>query len=698
MRIRKQLLSAALSGLLVSVLALPNAALAAEVAPAPGADCGLPDHWAAQYACDLIRQDVIEAEPAEVDLNGTVTAKGFEALLTRALGTPYGNGSESTITRGEAIAILGKAVGGEALAKADTRVLEGYADAAGADEATRQALAFLLLHGVLQGRDTGKLDLDAPLTMGEAAKLINLAVPEVLPEGTDKISLLLYSDFHGRLEPKDAELGAGRFTTAIAGQLLKNPNTVLLDGGDAFQGTAISNLVKGASVQEWRNKVGVKIATLGNHEFDWDQPTLQGLLKSAEHPVISANIFLTGTENRPDWIAPTATVEVGGYKIGFIGITTEETEGIVLAGNLEGLDIVDPAPVINAEAKKLREEGADLVVVVSHGAASPGADFTVVNEVSNWMSQVTEKVDAITGAHSHERAAGYVLDANGEKVPAIQSGNHGMGLARIDLYINQADKQVTRAVPVQWDPSQMLAPTPWATDLVAKWAAEIEPITKRPIGKLAAPIPRSYSQAGESVLGDFITDGMLTAAPGIQIAVVNGGGIRSKLEASLGEEITWGDFQKVMPFGNTLVTADMTGAELKTLLEQGLTGYIKRLTGQPGGVRPLQVAGITYTWDYAKPDGERIDPADLKLADGTVVDPNTTYKVVVNNFMATGGDGLSILNDVRNDGRQVDVGTVDLDVFVEYFKAQAGDQPFSYEAQNRIQVKNMPEGLQLDEQ
>ncbi|MBY6275115.1 bifunctional metallophosphatase/5'-nucleotidase [Symbiobacterium thermophilum] len=679
-----RLLTSGIVALMVSVLALPSGAYAAPVVPAAPTDCGLGDHWAAPYACDLIRHGIIE-EAAELDLNAALDGASFRDLLVRA-GASLADEAEGPLTRGEAIRLLAKAVAGDQLAGADLRVLEGYADAAAADQATREALAFLLLRGVLLGRDTGELDLDAPVTLGEAAKLISLAVPEPLPEGTDKISLLVYSDFHGRLEPNGAELGAARFTTAIAGQLLKNPNTVLIDGGDTFQGTPISNLVNGASVQDWRNKVGVKVATLGNHEFDWSQPTLQGLLATAEHPVIAANIFYEGTQDRPEWAVPSTTLKVGEYTIGFIGITTPETKGIVLAANVEGLDFVDPAPVINEEARKLREAGADLIVVVTHSPVDPGDEpLEIVGEVADWMPRVTERVDAVTGGHSHKQAAGYVLDASGNQVPAVQSGAHGTGLARIDLYVSRADKQVTKAAVEVWNPHQALAPTPWAADLVAKWAAEIEPIKQVPVGKLAHELSRTTEPSGESVLGDFITDAMLAGAPGAQIAAHNGGGIRAHLTPNEEGMVTWGDLYTTSPFGNTLVLVDMKGSEVKTLLEQALTGYVRQLRNE-GGYRPLQVSGITFTWDYSKPDGERV--VEIKLADGTPIDPDATYKVVVNNFMASGGDGLTILAQLAD--KQVDLGIVLLDALVDYVKALAADEPLSYELQNRIQVINMP--------
>jgi 2',3'-cyclic-nucleotide 2'-phosphodiesterase (5'-nucleotidase family) len=182
---------------------------------------------------------------------------------------------------------------------------------------------------------------------------------------------------------------------------------------------------------------------------------------------------------------------------------------------------------------------------------------------------------------------------------------------------------------------------------------------------------------------------MLAAAPGVQIAIMNGGGVRADLEGDPATgEVTWGDLFTIQPFGNTLVTVDMTGAQLRTLLEQGLDSYVKRVLNQPGGHGPMQVAGIQFTWDFAKPSGDRVDTATLKLADGTPIEMSTTYKVVVNSFMAAGGDDLAILKELT--AKQLDTGVIDLDVAVAYFKAQTAAGPLSYSLQNRITVWNFP--------
>ncbi|HLN63289.1 MAG TPA: 5'-nucleotidase C-terminal domain-containing protein, partial [Symbiobacteriaceae bacterium] len=559
----------------------------------------------------------------------------------------------------------------------------------------KQGVAFLLLTGVVQGKTANQLFPNDKLTLGEAVKLVAAAVPEVLPAGTEKLSVLLYNDLHGHLiqdskKRANYDLGVSVLTTAIAGQLLRNPNTILVDGGDSFQGTPISNLSAGKATLDWRNNVGVKVATIGNHEFDWKLDTLNNLIAGSKVPMITANIYNKGTDTRPDWAQPTAMVEVGGYKIGVIGITTPATKGIVLPSIVENLEFRDPGLVVNAEAPKLRAAGADLILVLTHTAAGQGQPddaFKVNDEVWDWMSRVTVKVDAVTAAHSHMRAAGYALNANGEQVPVIQAASYAQALARIDLYIEKATRQVTRAVPTVWTPSPTLAPTPWADELLAKWQAEVKPIETRPVGKVTAPITRTITDAGESALGDFIADGMMTVTGGIDIAVMNGGGIRADLEGDPATgAVNFGHMFTIQPFGNTLVTVQMTGAQVKQLLEQGLMSYVKQVKNQPGGHRPMQVAGISFTWDWAKPDGERI--VAIKLANGNPIDPNATYKVVVNNFMAGGGDDLPILKDLQVQGKQLDLGVVDVEATVDFFKSLSKNGPISYSLQNRIKVLN----------
>jgi len=677
------------------------------VTPLNLGDCNLPAHWAAPYACDLQHQGIA----LETGLDQPVPRREFLRLLTTALGgTPTSLDASATlppggydpavagtapISREDAVTLIALAVANLAETDVDLRILQSAADAASLSDYARLPVAFAMSRGALEGRPGAVLDPQAPLSLGAAAKLLSLMLPERLPEGIDKVTILSYNDFHGHLfqdsrKRPGNDLGAERLTTAILGQALENPNLLLLDIGDTFQGTPISNLVQGESVQEWRNSLGVDAGTLGNHEFDWARETMLKLMNGAEFPVVSANIFVKQTGERPEWLKPSAMATVGGYQVGLIGITTPQTAEIVLPANVADLEFRDPAPVIDEQAKALRSQGADLIVVMLHAVGSPGSKepARVEGDVATWFANVHERVDAVMAGHSHELTAGYVLNANGEIVPVAQGGYYGRALARVELYIDKATGQVTRAVPAYLLPSPNLAPAPAVSEALARWNAAVKPLQSRPVGKLAAPILHNWSEnpSGESALGDLIADSMLTAAPGIEIALVNGGGIRAHLEGGEDGTVTWGDLYTIEPFGNTLVTVEMTGAQLQETLEIGLESYVRLLQNAESGHRPIQVAGIRFTWDYAAPAGERVTA--IELSNGQPLDPAGSYTVVVNNFMATGGDDLSTLKALSD--KQIDLGVIDLDVFVDYFAALSAGGPVSYDLQERIKVLNFP--------
>lgn len=619
-------------------------------------------------------------------------------MLAAARGVEPGDVADpdEILTREAAIRMLVEAVAPDYLNKADLRVLDAVTDADQISAGNRAAVAFALLHGVVQGRPEGNLDPQAPVTQAEAIKMIALAVPEPLPEGTDKVTILSYNDFHGRLiqdsqKRPGRDLGAEVLATAIKGQELKYPKMALFDGGDTFQGTPISNLVNGRSVLEWRNSLGVDAATLGNHEFDWPREIMIGLMQDSNFPVVSANIFLEGQDVRPEWLAPSAMIRVAEYDIGVIGITTPETKVTTLPANVADLEFRDPTAVINEEARRLRAEGAELVVLLIHDSNAPGADDPALVEgnVAAYMKGVTERIDAIVGGHSHQLVAGYVVDGRGVKVPIAQAGTAGQALARIELYIDAATGAVTRAVPFYFQPSPTLAPNPTAAEIMAKWIAEVEPIQQQPVGKLAHALTTAITDAGESMLGDFITDAMLSAPGEPEIALLNGGGIRANVDPNPATgEVTYGQWYTVQPFANTMVIFEMTGAELKQTLEEGVNNYVNLVTNQPGSAKPIQVAGIHFTWDFARPFGERV--IEVTLPDGTPLDMEKTYKVIVNNFMATGGDNFATLGQLYKAGKALDLGLVDLDITVDYFKKLAEQGPITYELQNRIKVVNFP--------
>lgn len=681
-------------------------------------------HWAAPYARELVERGVLRGDAqGRLELDRVATRAEFLALLERAMGREPGsadatpafadvkghwaeayvdlgvqlgitNGVSATqfrpddpITREDAALMVIRAVVGAAgLSGQDLRVLDHYADKGDIDGYAQQAVAFATLHGVLAGYPDGTLRPHANILRGEAVKVIDQSVPEALAPGVKKISLVSFNDFHGHLEynPKAGELGAARLATAFLGEALRNPDGyVLLDGGDNYQGTVISNLTQGQAVNDWLNSVGLRVSAIGNHEFDWGIPVLQDRIADARFTYLAANIFDETTGQRPAWAKPTDMIDVDGLKIGIIGFATPLTKSIVLPQNIAGLEFRDPAPIIDELAPQLRAQGADLVIVVSHlssdqeGTWTDGDTHEITNEIADVIQRINVPIDAAITGHTHDDVAGFVQGKFGP-VPVIQGSYYGHAYARIDLYFDTTAGKVVRAVPKVMHPSLTIAPNPDVEDLVAKWEAVVGPKKDQVIATLANDLTRDPTPAGEEALGDLITDAQLKAVPGAQIALTNGGGIRADLAAG---PVKWGDAYSVQPFGNTLVKVRMTGAELVKTLEEGVNNFVLRELNQTGGHGPLQVSGLTFTWDWTKPMYQRV--SDVKLADGTPIDPTATYTVVVNNFMAGGGDDFVTLKGIPDD-RKVDTGIVDSDVFIDYLKSLP--QPINYGLQNRITV------------
>src|SRR5438105_12734711 len=190
---------------------------------------------------------------------------------------------------------------------------------------------------------------------------------------------------------------------------------IVLDAGDAFQGTLISNRFQGRSVTDVYNALGVTAAAIGNHEFDFGIPVLKERIAQAKYPILAANIFLKGTKTRPDWIRPSAIVDQGGIRIGIIGLATKETPLTTNPVNIEDLDFADGGPVAAAEADALRAAGATVVLITAHAGPYPPG-----NEIQRIAEAVKGKVDAIVSGHHHQSMGPppYIV-AN---IPIVQSG------------------------------------------------------------------------------------------------------------------------------------------------------------------------------------------------------------------------------------------------------------------------------------
>jgi len=421
-------------------------------------------------------------------------------------------------------------------------------------------------------------------------------------------------------------------------------------------------------------------ATLGNHELDEGRDELLRLLGGGNHkagpflenpwggaryPSLSANIVETAS-GRP-LLPPYVVKQVEGVNVAIIGLTLREAPTVVTPAGVAGLTFLDEAEAANRwiEILKVRNIRAFVVLLHQGGKQAPypgptrvepgGADLA---EVERIVGRLDEAVDVVVTGHDHSFTNAFLPNRGQKPVLVVQAFSKGTGYARVDLDLDRASGDVIKAsaaVERTWgDAGPGLTPDSDAAALVAAATARVAPIISEVVGQAPVALRARGDAAGESELGDLVTDAQRAYVPGAQIAISNPGGLRADLSSG---PVTWGALFAVQPFNNDLVAMDLTGAELLRLLEQQWQGADR--------ARMLQVSGMSFTWSRSARPGAKVVKASVG---GKVLDAKATYRVVVNAFLASGGDGFTVLADGR---RRAMLGQ-DLEALVTYVKALPG--------------------------
>jgi len=540
------------------------------------------------------------------------------------------------------------------------------------------------------------------------------------PAGDVNVQILAVNDFHGALDPAltkpnntadqnlwyyrgGAEYLANFVNTAVA----TNPNTIKVSAGDMI---GASPLLSAAfhdepTIQAF-NLMGFNYSAVGNHEFDEGWQELLRMQNGGCSPVdgcytgvpefTGANYqYLTANVVRLDkdkLLFKSYTVEkIAGVKIGFIGVSLESTPTIVVPSSVEGLEFKAEVAAINQYAKMFKNEmEIKSIVVLLHDGAAAGPNINSCKTTDPFFSNVVmnldPEIDVLITGHTHNAYACQVqVNPSYDPMIVTGAGANGQYLTDIDLTItnNTKGQVIARAaanIPVN-TPYLAAVPDPTMKALLDQYRVAIAPIANVVIGSITADIKRGGNMV-ESALGDVIADAQLeftaeAANGGSIIAMTNPGGIRTDLlyaQISGGEQIgqvTYAEAFAVQPFSNLMVAMDLTGAQLKAVLEQ------QAKAGSDGSGRMLQVsANLTYTWTNSAPLESKV--GGLKI-NNVAVDPTTTYRVTVNNFLAGGGDGFTRLLA----GTNLYTSGVDLDAFVAYITAHS---PVAPGPQNRIIV------------
>ncbi len=447
--------------------------------------------------------------------------------------------------------------------------------------------------------------------------------------------------------------GAEAIAAYVNGVRQTSPCPVFLfSGGDLMQGTLISNLTSGRATIDVMNEIGYDAAALGNHEFDWGIRILQERMRQARFPILSANTYEKGTNLHPRWVEPYAILERDGVRIGVIGATTRSTPTTTHPDSVAGLEFRPIAETLDLYIPRVRVEGVDFVVVVMHAGGfchdGDGNEARCDGEAMEELALTSAPFDYVVTGHSHSRVEDTIQGA-----PVVQSYAHMTAIGRGRLTRHASGEVVGELVSIDAVYPDSAARIDAVKALVDRYEKEAEEVALARVATLADPLKKRSGSA--STLGRLIADAQRETT-GADVAIMNNGGIRTNLPAG---PISYGELFRVQPFQNTLILLELGGGLLVSALESSV---------DEDGIE-ANISGLTVEYD-PEAAGARVRCA--RLSDGRPVSPDSTYSVVVNNFMAAGGSGYWMLKEATS-ARQT--GIVDLDALVAYLETQP--QPVS---------------------
>lgn len=536
---------------------------------------------------------------------------------------------------------------------------------------------------------------------------VGLAVPAAAAGPPPvELQILAINDFHGAIAPTPDQLWLGQpvgradfFASHIREAEEGVRNSVLVSAGDLIGASPlISALFHDEPTIEAMNLIGLDIAGVGNHEFDEGPAELLRMQEGGCHPTdgcldgdgflgadfqyLSANV--TVDETGETLFPPYVVENYQGVRVAYIGMTLEGTPTIVTPSGVAGLTFEDEVESVNALVPDLQKRGVEAIVILLHegGFSNGGPEGDdcadgLTDPLRSIVEGFDDAVDLVIAGHVNDE---FACEVDGKFV--TMADNNGRLYTDIDVTLDRVTKDMT-VVSIDNVPTyqSLVDPAPDLTALIDKYDELSAPLANMVIGSITTDIPEIYNAAGEAAIGDVIADAQLAATSdsttgGAVVAFMNPGGIRTDAgfvfaSSPVGEgdgNVTYGEAFAVQPFGNSLVTMSLTGAQIEALLEQQF-----RTTGNT----ILQVSeGFAYSWSASGAVGDKVDPASIMIG-GAPIDLTATYRVTVNSFLADGGDGFSVLVG----GTDRLGGDIDLDAMVEYF---AANSPVAPGPQNRI--------------
>lgn len=454
--------------------------------------------------------------------------------------------------------------------------------------------------------------LGAPAALAATAPVAKAQTPPA------SFTLLLVNDIYKMSDDK----GKGGFARAAGiakAERARGVPVLFCHAGDCYSPSLMSGFDQGAHIVAMQNKMGIDVFVPGNHEFDFGKENYLKLAAAQTYPTFAANLRDAAGNPLPGH-KDSQIFELGGIKVGVIGTTFDPTPQLSNPGDLKFSSTME---ALRREARKLKGEGADILVAVVH--ADRAMDYEIVR---------SRVVDILLTGHDHDLAIAY-----DGKVVMVESNEEGNYVTAIDIAAKASGEGANRKV--EWTPafrvndSRAATPDPEVAAIVKGYETELSKELDIEIGTLGTPLDSRTGviRTQETAIGNLIADA-IKAATGAQLAITNAGGIRANKQYPAGHKLTRRDVLSELPFGNATSMVEITGKDVKDAIENGL-----RDAPQGSGRFPV-VSGLTFEADLKQPQGSRVTSVKV---DGKEIDPAGKYTVATNNFMLTGGDGYTAL-------------------------------------------------------